>query len=63
MVGTPSGGKMEVVDINGASMGARVFLVPVNGKTSYGGYTGEKSLMCYTSQDGRRMLKIDDLLL
>lgn len=63
LVGEPFGGKMQVTQLHGVSVPSRLFFVPVNGKNSYGGYTGEKSLMCYTSQDGTRILKVDSLLL
>lgn len=63
IVGEPFGGKMQVTQLHGVAVPSRLFFVPVNGKNSYGGYAGEKSLMCYTSQDGTRILKVDNLLL
>lgn len=62
-IGDVFGGKMTVVSIGGANVGARQFFVPVNAKNSYGGYIGEKSLICNTSEDGRRVIGVDDILL
>jgi len=62
-VGSVYGGKMTVVDLGGVKTGGRQFFVEVNAKNSYGGYVGNKSLICYTSQDGNRIIKIDDLLI
>jgi len=62
-IGNVYGGKMMVVDLGGVKTGGRQFFVEVNAKNSYGGYVGKKPLICYTSQDGNRILKIDDLLI
>ena len=57
------GGKMDVVDLGGVKTAGRTFYVEVNAKNSYGGYVGQKPLICYTSQDGLRILKVDGLLM
>lgn len=62
-LGTVSGGKTEVFDFADTKLAARRFVVPVNAKNSYGAYTGEKSAHCFTSPDGRRVLKVDTALL
>ena len=61
-VGQVIGGTMDVIDYADKKMTARRFFVPVNGKNSYGAYVGEKTIICYTSDDGKRILKIDDIL-
>lgn len=62
-IGDVFGGKMTTVLIGSAPVGARQFFVSVNAKNSYGGYVGEKSLICNTSEDGRRVIGVDSLLL
>lgn len=61
-IGMIFGGKTEVIRIGESPVGARLFYVNVNAKNSYGGYGGEKALLCYTSEDGRRVIKIDSSL-
>lgn len=62
-VGSVFGGKMTVVDLGPVKTGGREFFVEVNAKNSYGGYVGQKTLICYTSQDGNRIIKVNDILL
>lgn len=62
-VGEVFGGKMAVISVSGVKVGGRQFYVPINGKNSYGGYTGYKSLICNTSEDGTRILGVDSILI
>jgi hypothetical protein len=62
-VGSVYGGKMAVIDLGSVKTSGRQFFVDVNAKNSYGGYAGSKPLVCYTSQDGTRIVKVDGLLL
>lgn len=62
-VGSVFGGKMTVIDLGSVKTGGREFFVEVNAKNSYGGYVGQKTLICYTSQDGTRIIKVNDILL
>lgn len=62
VIGGVYGGKTEIIYIGGSPVQARVFVVGVNAKNSYGGYVGEKSIICYTSFDGNRVLKINSAL-
>lgn len=57
-VGSATGGTMTTFKIGNTSVGARLFFVDVNAKNSYGAYAGARSLHCYTSEDGRRILEI-----
>lgn len=63
IVGNVSGGEMSTLAIGYRVVGVRTFLVPVNGKNTYGAYQGEKILTCVTSEDGRRVLKVNDVQL
>jgi hypothetical protein len=58
-VGKVTGGKMEVIEFSGTKIAARRFDVPVNAKNALGGYVGEKTVVCFTSEDGQRILKVD----
>lgn len=62
-LGSVFGGKMAIVDLGQVKTSGRQFFVEVNAKNSYGGYVGQKSLICYTSQDGQRIIKVDGILL
>lgn len=62
-IGKVIGGSMDVIDYAGSKINARTFYVHVNAKNSYGGYVGEKPIICYTSEDGRRVIRVDDILL
>lgn len=63
LIGNVTGGEMTTLAIGYRVVGVRNFYVPVNGKNSYGAYNGEKTLTCVTSEDGRRVLKVNDVLL
>lgn len=58
-IGEPIGGEMEVIDYADTKIGARRYSVYVNAKNIYGAYVGEKPIICFTSQDGMRILKVD----
>jgi hypothetical protein len=62
-LGKPFGGHTEAFEYAGTQLMARKFYVPVNAKNSYGGYIGEKSAICVTSLDGRRVLELNTLLM
>jgi hypothetical protein len=62
-VGNVVPGKVTNTDIDGRKVRARYFSVMINAKNSYGGYTGEKTLGCYASLDGRKILKVSTLLM
>ncbi|MDG3063274.1 DUF4124 domain-containing protein [Thauera mechernichensis] len=63
IVESTSGGTMDVLDYEGAKIPARTYLVRVNAKNRMGGYVGAKPVICYTSPDGTRLLKINAALL
>lgn len=54
---------MGVSLIKGVSLVTRRYEVYVNAKNSYGGYIGEKPLICLTSEDGKRILAVSDAFL
>lgn len=56
-------GKVASTEVNGKRIRGRHFSVPVNAKNSYGGYTGEKILVCITSEDGQSVLKVSTILM
>lgn len=56
-------GKVVSTDVDGQKIRSRYFSVMVNAKNSYGGYTGEKTLGCYASEDGQKVLKVSTLLM
>ena len=58
-IGEVAGGQMEVIEYAGTKVAARRFRVPVNAKNDMGGYVGEKTVACFTSEDGQRILKVD----
>ena len=58
-IGETTGGEMEVLDHADTNIAARRYSVNVNVKNTYGGYVGEKPVICFTSQDGLRILKVD----
>lgn len=58
-IGEAAGGKMEVITYADQRMPARKFTLAVSAKNGYGGYTGARQLTCYTSEDGRRILRMD----
>lgn len=62
-IGDVFGGDMEVIDYADRKIGARRYSVIANAKNSSGGYVGEKGIVCFTSQDGMRILKIDSSMI
>lgn len=62
-IGEIGGGDMEVIDYADRKIGARRYSVQANAKNSNGGYVGDKRIICFTSQDGMRILKIDGSLI
>lgn len=58
-IGNAIGGEMEVTEVADTRMGARRYSVNVNAKNPYGVYFGEKAVVCFTSQDGNRVLRLD----
>lgn len=62
-IGDIQGGDMEVIDYADRKIGARRYSVQTNAKNSNGGYVGDKRVICFTSQDGMRILKIDASLI
>lgn len=58
--GEITGGEMEVIEYEDTNIGARRYSVNVNVKNNFGAYVGEKPVICYTSQDGMRILKVDN---
>lgn len=62
-IGSVYGGQMTVIDLGSVKTSGRQFFVDINAKNSYGGYVGQKPLVCYTSQDGTRIVKVDSLLI
>ena len=48
-------GKMQVINYQGVSAGARQFFVKIHPKNQIGALT----VTCYTSEDGRRILKME----
>jgi hypothetical protein len=40
-------------------IGARRYTLNINAMNEMGAYVGEKRLVCFTSQDGMRLLKMD----
>ncbi len=59
-VGRVSGGEMETMEYYGTPIAVRKYVVAINAKNSYGAYTGEKLVPCFTSEDGQRVLKVGD---
>lgn len=51
-----TGGRMVVIRWLDQPTTARSYILSVNAKNAYGGYTGEDNFFCYTSEDGRRLL-------
>lgn len=58
-IGAASGGKMEVIDYADRRMPARKYTVMINARNGYGAYDGARPLTCFTSEDGRRILRMD----
>jgi hypothetical protein len=58
-IGEVTGGQMEVIEYAGTRIAARRFTVPVNARNAVGVYIGEKSVICFTSEDGQRILKVE----
>ena len=54
---------MASFDSGEARGSGRQFFVKVNGKNSYGGYAGDKPLICYTTMDGSKILYVDSILI
>lgn len=52
-VGKVAGGKMVTIGTARQKAAVRAFVVMVNAKNSFGGYTGDKPLFCYTTPDGQ----------
>jgi hypothetical protein len=57
-IGEATGGKMEVIDYADRRMPARKYTVMINARNGYGAYGGAKPLTCFTSEDGRRILRM-----
>lgn len=63
-VGLAYGGQEQSVALNrGGRSWGRQFFLDVNARNGYGGYTGKKPLICYTSRDGKELLSVDSSLL
>lgn len=58
-IGSAIGGEMEVAEVADSRMGVRKYSVSVNAKNPYGVYFGDKPVVCFTSQDGNRVLRLD----
>ena len=58
-IGEVTGGQMEVIEYAGTRIAARRFNVPLNAKNAMGAYIGEKIVICFTSEDGQRILKVE----
>jgi hypothetical protein len=58
-IGDISGGEMELLDYADQKVASRRYSILVNAKNASGGYVGERSIVCSTSQDGMRILKLD----
>lgn len=56
------GGKADTVDIAGSLVMARAYIVRVNAKNRMGGYVGAQPVICHSSLDGYRLLKVDTAL-
>lgn len=48
----------KVIDYADARLMAYEVIININGKNSYGGYSGAEPYVCYLSQDKKRVLKI-----
>ncbi len=51
-------GKADVKTIDGAPQVVRLYLTTVNGKNSYGAYTGDKPAVCYANEHETRVLDL-----
>jgi hypothetical protein len=60
-LGPATGGKMVVIDFADRKLAARSYTLLANSKNAYGAYTGDRPVTCYTSEDGRRLLKIEGI--
>jgi hypothetical protein len=49
----------EVIQYAGKPMAARKYMLSINTKNQAGAYTGDRSYVCYLSEDERRVLKVD----
>jgi hypothetical protein len=58
-IGDIVGGEMELLDYADQKIGARRYTLNVNAMNEMGAYVGEKRMVCFTSQDGMRLLKMD----
>jgi len=59
-VGKAMGGKMVTIGTARQKAPVRAFVVMVNAKNSFGGYTGEKPLFCYTTPDGQIFVRASE---
>lgn len=51
-------GQAEVRTINGSAQVVRLYVTRINGKNSYGAYTGEKGAACYANEHETKVLDI-----
>lgn len=58
-IGEPTGGKVELIDYHNQGVLARRYQIGVNAKNSFGAYAGSRPVSCITSEDGRRILRMD----
>lgn len=56
------GGKLEPYEYQGSKIPARTYVMKINAKNRYGGYVGGQFVICYTSQDGARLLGVNAAL-
>jgi hypothetical protein len=49
----------EVIQYAGQPIAVRKYRVTLNTKSEVGAYTGDRSYLCYLSEDERRVLKVD----
>jgi len=49
----------EVIQYAGKPIAARKYKLTINTKNELGAYTGERTYLCYLSEDERRVLKVD----
>lgn len=58
-IGAAQGGTPEIFEIGLNKVMARKFTIAINAKNLQGAYVGDRQAICFTSQDGRRLLRVD----
>jgi hypothetical protein len=51
-------GKADVRTIDGAPQIVRLYITTINGKNSYGAYTGDKAAVCYANEHETKVLDL-----